>query len=90
MGGTGANMKRTIDIMVLLLAVSVFSFGQEKEQVIALLYEIDENRTKYGDEIIHIEEFNFGIPGGVTGWLNGRIKGTYSRLCMPLTLIHGK
>jgi hypothetical protein len=62
-------MKKTVTMAVLLLAASVFSFGQEKEQVIALLYDIDENRTKYGYELIAIEEFNFGIPGGGANWL---------------------
>jgi hypothetical protein len=32
------------------------------------LYELDEQRTKFGYEITLIEEFNFGIPGG-SNWL---------------------
>jgi hypothetical protein len=61
-------MKRTVVIVVLLFTASVCSYGQDKEQVITLLHDIDERRAKYEYEIIHIEEFNFGIPGG-GNWL---------------------
>jgi hypothetical protein len=69
-------VKKIYAVTVILLAVSVSSFGQDsevsfaqnKEKVIAFLYDTDERRTKYGSEIISIEEFNFGIPGGIN-WL---------------------
>jgi len=70
-------MKRTIGIVVLLLTVSVFLFGQDKEQIMSLLYDIDEARTKYGDEITFIEEFNFGIPGGANWLVEWEIDGTH-------------
>lgn len=55
-------MKKICAATVLLLSFSVCSFGQDKEQVIALLYDIDENRTKDGDEIIYIEETTTEFP----------------------------
>ena len=61
-------MKRTILITVLLLALSVCSFSQTAEQVISLLYDIEKLRTVFDNEIIYMEEFNFGIPGGAN-WL---------------------
>jgi hypothetical protein len=77
-----AKMKRTIWIAVLLLAVSVCSFGQTAEQVIMLLYDLDQRRTRFDNEIIYVEEFNFGIPGGANwlvewrdrSWVEGNIR----------------
>jgi hypothetical protein len=61
-------MKKTLGIVILLLLTPAFLFCQDKEEVISLLYELDEQRTKFGYEITFIEEFNFGIPGG-SNWL---------------------
>ncbi|MCL2067356.1 MAG: hypothetical protein FWG99_07825 [Treponema sp.] len=62
-------MKKILGLASLFIFISVFSYTQDKEQVINLLYEIDTRRTR-GDEIVFIEEFNFGIPGGIN-WLVG-------------------
>ena len=61
-------MKRMCVLMLLLILLSLFSFGQTKEQVISLLHEIDDQSTRFGGQIIFIEEFNFGIHGG-RNWL---------------------
>jgi hypothetical protein len=55
-------------MVVLLILLSLFSFGQTKEQVIALLHEIDDESTRFGGQVVFIEEFNFGIHGG-RNWL---------------------
>jgi hypothetical protein len=61
-------MKKTLGIVILLLLATAFLFCHDKEEVISLLNELDEQRTKFGYEITFIEEFNFGIPGG-SNWL---------------------
>ncbi|MDR0443931.1 MAG: hypothetical protein LBH44_11035 [Treponema sp.] len=61
-------MKITYLAVVLLLVVSLLSYAQTSDEVVSLLYDIDENRTKYGERVVSIEEFNFGIPGG-KNWL---------------------
>ena len=38
-------MKRTLGIVILLLLTPAFLFCQDKEEVISLLYELDEQRT---------------------------------------------
>jgi len=61
-------MRKACLAILLLLAAVPFSFGQTSDEVVSLLYEIDEESTKFGREIVLIEEFNFGIPGG-KNWL---------------------
>ncbi|MDR0443043.1 MAG: hypothetical protein LBH44_06530 [Treponema sp.] len=61
-------MKRIYMAVVLLLAVSLLSYAQTGDEVVSLLHDIDENRTKYGEKIFSTEEFNFGIPRG-RNWL---------------------
>jgi hypothetical protein len=61
-------MKRMFVITLLLLLTAVYAFGQDKEQVVSFLHENDDRHTKFNSDIILIEEFNFGIPGG-KNWL---------------------
>jgi hypothetical protein len=61
-------MKKTLGIVILLLLTPSFLFCQDKEEIVSLLYELDAQRTKFGNEITFIEEFNFGIHGG-SNWL---------------------
>lgn len=60
-------MKKILGIILLLL-VNVSFFGQDREEVISLLNELDAQKTRFGNEISLIEKFNFGIPGGIN-WL---------------------
>jgi hypothetical protein len=55
-------------IFSLLLLTAVYAFGQDKDQVVSFLHENDDQRIKFNENIIFIEEFNFGIPGG-ENWL---------------------
>ena len=87
-------MKKILGLAFLFLFISVFTYTQDKEQMINLLYEIDYRRTR-GDEIVLIEEFNFGIPGGINwlvGWY-GYSSGTrrnYTSLMVYVVDVEGK
>jgi len=61
-------MKAIFLVIVLLLVPPLFLFAQNKDEVIALLHEIDEQSTRFDSRITFIEKFNFGIPGG-KNWL---------------------
>jgi len=62
-------MKAIFLTLFFLLTVSFSLFAQTKEEVVTLLHEIDDQRTRFNNRIIYIsDEFNFGIPGG-TNWL---------------------
>jgi len=61
-------MKKTCPVIVLLLVNTLFSFAQTSEQVVSLLHAVDNRSTGLGERIVFIEEFNFGIPGGIN-WL---------------------
>jgi hypothetical protein len=57
-------MKTMFLTVSFILAAHFFLFAQTKSEVVSLLYEIDERATRFGSQIVFIEEFNFGIPGG--------------------------
>jgi hypothetical protein len=64
---------------LLVFIITGFVLCQDKERVMALLYEEDISRTKYNEDIVFIEKINMGIPGG-DNWLvewygngNGRL-----------------
>ena len=59
-------LKLLIILACLLLPIN--SFSQDREQIITFLHDIETTLTRDRGEIIFIEEFNFGIPGG-SNWL---------------------
>jgi hypothetical protein len=66
-------MKAIIFTMLFSLTVSFSLFAQTKDEVVALLHEIDDRSTRFNQRIISVAEFNFGIPGGrnwIVQWEN--------------------
>ena len=63
-------MRKLPVVVSLFLFVSAYSYTQSSDQIISFLHDIDydRSRARFGSEIIFIEEFNFGIPGG-SNWL---------------------
>ena len=59
-------MKKNIILLlfIVLLLLPIYSFAQDKLEIKNLLYEITDRRIR-GEEIILLEEFNFGIDGGI-------------------------
>ena len=55
-------------IIVVLFLTFISSIAQTSDEVVVLLHEIDDQRTRFGGRIIFVEQFNFGIPGG-ENWL---------------------
>ena len=88
-------MKKILGLASLFLFISVFSYSQDKEQVVSLLYDNDMERTRFGYEIVLIEEFNFGIPGGINWlvgwyWYDGGTRRNYTSLMVYVVDVEGK
>jgi len=60
-------MKKINVLLILFLSIYV-SFSQEKEKILTLLYENDDRRIRFNNEIIFIDEFNIGFLEG-SSWL---------------------
>ena len=61
-------MKKKMFIIIYIIFTSISLYAQNKDQIISFLYEKEEERTPHNIEIVFMEEYNFGIPGG-TNWL---------------------